>query len=315
MYIITDYDNRYKPTNKSGGELKNADYVKLPVNPKGDGLEALLEQKRGLEVFGIWCLLLEKTTSQKPETRGKLLNFQDKPASSGELAKSISLKGKKKLVEYALSLLVSIGWIEFKGVAEISSEDFRERPPKLSKDKLSKDKIKDKLKEYGQNSEEFRLSELLGELILKRKPDFTNILKAKKNNWQKWAVHINELLRLDRKTPERIKAVIQWSQQDDFWQNNILSTQKLRKQFDTLDIKLSKEKPVKKEVPKFCFVDHKPATREINRSGKRKFICEKCFELMNKAPDQKSFKKKVIPKYFLSFGELEKLIQYQKARE
>jgi len=143
MYMINEYDTRYKPTNKSGGELKNADYVKLPVNPKGDGLQALLEHKKGLEVFGIWCLLLEKTTAQKPETRGKLLNHQDDPASFAEIAKSISLKGREHLVEYALNLLVAMGWVIQTDVAEISSEEFRNRGAKLSKDKISKGKLKE----------------------------------------------------------------------------------------------------------------------------------------------------------------------------
>lgn len=140
MFSITDYDKRYTPTNKSGGELKNADYVKLPVKPKGDGLQTLLEKKRGLEVFAIWCLLLEKTTSQPPETRGKLLNFKDEPASIPEITKSISLKGKERLVEYALSVLVEMGWVKSTDHAEISSENFRKGDPKISKDKISKDK-------------------------------------------------------------------------------------------------------------------------------------------------------------------------------
>jgi len=143
MYLIADYDTRYKPLNKSGGELIKADYVKLPVKPKGDGLQILLEQKRGVEVFAVWCLLLEKTTAQKPETRGKLLNFKDEPATINEIAKSISLKGKEKLVEYAINLLVSMGWIISDGVAELSSEEFRERGAKL---KVSKVKVKEKIK-------------------------------------------------------------------------------------------------------------------------------------------------------------------------
>lgn len=143
MYSIADYDKRYKPLNKSGGDFKNADYVKLPVKPKGDGLQAVLANKRGLEVFGIWCLLLEKTTAQKPEMRGKLLNFKDEPASISELANSISLKGREKLVKYAVSLLVSVGWIISDDDAEISSEEFRKSPSKLTKLKLTKLKHKD----------------------------------------------------------------------------------------------------------------------------------------------------------------------------
>ena len=112
MFQIANYEKYYQPLDKSGRILKHADYVKLPVNPKGDGLEALLEHRRGLEVFGIWCLLLEKATAQKPELRGQLLNHKDEPASIEEIAKGISLRKKVRLVEYALSLLVSMDWLE-----------------------------------------------------------------------------------------------------------------------------------------------------------------------------------------------------------
>ena len=85
------------------------------------------------------------------------------------------------------------------------------------------------------NSDEFRLSELLLNLILSRKPDF------KRPNLQSWAKHIDRMIRLDRRTPERIEQVIRWCQQDSFWQSNILSTEKLREKFDQLDLKIGKQ--------------------------------------------------------------------------
>lgn len=135
MYEIANYEELYQPYDKSGRVLKRADFVKLPVNPKGDGLQVLLEQKRGLEVFAIWCLLLEKTTAQKSETRGKLLNFKDEAASISEIAKSISLPRKENLVEYALSLLVSMGWVK----CDIKSPKTAVSRP------LSLNKVKEKL--------------------------------------------------------------------------------------------------------------------------------------------------------------------------
>ena len=95
----------------------------------------------------------------------------------------------------------------------------------LSKDKLSKDN------EYSQNSDEFRLASVLYGLILKRKPDY------KKPDLQEWAKHIDRMIRIDKRMPEAIERVIGWCQRDDFWQNNILSTAKLRKQFDQLELK------------------------------------------------------------------------------
>ncbi len=97
--------------------------------------------------------------------------------------------------------------------------------------KVSKVKVN-----YSQNSNEFRLSSLLIERIIKRKPDF------KKPNLQSWAGHIDKMIRLDNRKPARIREIIQWCQSDDFWQNNILSTAKLRKQFDKLELKEQSER-------------------------------------------------------------------------
>ena len=83
-------------------------------------------------------------------------------------------------------------------------------------------------------SEALRLSEYLLSKILFRKNDF------KKPNLTKWAVHIDRMIRLDNRKPETIQKVIDWAQSDDFWQNNILSTDKLRKQFDKLELGMQK---------------------------------------------------------------------------
>ena len=65
------------------------------------------------------------------------------------------------------------------------------------------------------------------------------------------------MIRLDNRQPNEIKAVIEWSQEDDFWQDNILSTTKLRKHFDQLSMKMGKNKYGKKE-------DKVPAIRDVD---------------------------------------------------
>lgn len=49
-----------------------------------------------------------------------------------------------------------------------------------------------------------------------------------------WKQAIDRLIRIDGYTSDQIRQVINWSQQDEFWQGNILSAAKLRKQFDQL---------------------------------------------------------------------------------
>ncbi len=103
---------------------------------------------------------------------------------------------------------------------------------RLSKDKISK--VKPSEDKYSPTSDELVLSELLLNLILDRKPNY------KKPNLQAWAKHVDRMIRLDNRVPARIREVIQWCQADDFWMNNILSTEKLRKQFDKLELRMNK---------------------------------------------------------------------------
>lgn len=100
-------------------------------------------------------------------------------------------------------------------------------PPSKIKGNLNKKKSKVK---FESNSESFRLAQLLFENIRSRKPDF------KKPNISNWSVVIDRMMRLDKRKAERIEKVIKWSQMDPFWQNNILSTEKLRKHFDRLEM-------------------------------------------------------------------------------
>ncbi len=99
-------------------------------------------------------------------------------------------------------------------------------PTKASKAIITKTK-------YCPTSIEVELSKFLFNLILKRNS------AHKKPDLQKWAVHIDRMIRIDKREPQIIKEVISWSQDDDFWQNNILATEKLRRQFDQLFLKMN----------------------------------------------------------------------------
>jgi hypothetical protein len=50
------------------------------------------------------------------------------------------------------------------------------------------------------------------------------------------------MIRRDNRKPERVETVIRWCQCDSFWKSNILSTSKLRKQFDALEVKMDSSK-------------------------------------------------------------------------
>jgi hypothetical protein len=112
------------------------------------------------------------------------------------------------------------------------------------------------------------LSNLLLDKILSRKPD------CKKPNLDIWAADIDLMIRIDKRSAEEIKKVIIWCQQDSFWQNNILSTSKLRKQYDQLVLKMTGGDNGRKQrnsaggdrIPKEYEPDPKPTVGEIERN-------------------------------------------------
>ncbi|MFZ7124745.1 MAG: hypothetical protein ACOWWM_01145 [Desulfobacterales bacterium] len=102
------------------------------------------------------------------------------------------------------------------------------QPTTNNKDKKEKKGKKEKI--FMSDSDEIRLSAHLLDAILSWKPDL------KKPDIQKWATHIGYMIRLDGRSPARIREVIDWCQAEgNFWRPNVLSTEKLRKQFDRLD--------------------------------------------------------------------------------
>jgi len=92
------------------------------------------------------------------------------------------------------------------------------------------------LVKFEANSTELILTKLLFDLICERRQQF------KKPDLQKAAIEIDRMLRIDKRDPAEAENVLRWSQKDPFWQNNILSTTKLRRQFDVLALKMHSEK-------------------------------------------------------------------------
>lgn len=75
-----------------------------------------------------------------------------------------------------------------------------------------------------------KLAKRLHAWITKNKPD-----RKIQDGWEeRWATDIERMHRLDGRTWEAIAACIDWSQRDDFWRQNILSGETLRKHYDRM---------------------------------------------------------------------------------
>lgn len=58
-----------------------------------------------------------------------------------------------------------------------------------------------------------------------------------KHNLQSWAADFEKMQRIDKRTVERIREIMKFCQEDNFWKGNILSASKLRSKFDALILK------------------------------------------------------------------------------
>lgn len=97
-----------------------------------------------------------------------------------------------------------------------------------------------KQKVFDEEGQPYLIAKFLMDRILDNNPKF------KKPNLQSWAMHADRMLRIDKRGFHEIYGVITWAQEDPFWQENILSTAKLRRQYDQLKIKLESESKPKK---------------------------------------------------------------------
>lgn len=114
-----------------------------------------------------------------------------------------------------------------------SLQDLGTEPGTTCEQLANNNKKDKKVKElYCPTSDELRLAALLFDLIKKRNP------KHKEPKFPEWAKQIELMIRIDNRSVDDIEDVIKWCQADSFWQNNILSTQNLRKNFDRLFIQM-----------------------------------------------------------------------------
>ena len=100
---------------------------------------------------------------------------------------------------------------------------------RIGKDRIGKDRIGKDRSDKRYSPEDLKSAELLYQLIKEKNPAW-----YVKPNWDKWAEDIRKIREIDGRTTQQIDFVINWSQNDKFWHKNILSPEKLRKQFNTL---------------------------------------------------------------------------------
>lgn len=110
---------------------------------------------------------------------------------------------------------------------QILTEPSSKTEPTIYNNTIDKEK-KDILPEY------LNLALHLKELILRNNPEAT----IKDSQVKNWAIEAKLMVEKEKKTIERIKEVMEWSQNSPFWRTNVLSMGKLREKWNTLTIQM-----------------------------------------------------------------------------
>ncbi|WP_242363592.1 hypothetical protein [Limosilactobacillus antri] len=93
-------------------------------------------------------------------------------------------------------------------------------------------------RKFAEDSVEMELALYLFGKIKQNNPEHKDLTESQK---QKWADSIRLMIERDNRTPQKIRNMIDWCQADSFWKQNILSTAKLRKQYDAMRLKAKAE--------------------------------------------------------------------------
>lgn len=116
---------------------------------------------------------------------------------------------------------------------EVRSKKKEERGKKKE---VNKKKSPRKKRTYEETSIEYELAYLLYTRILENNSEF------KKPDLQKWSDHIRLMIERDNRKPEKIRGMIEWCQNDDFWYKVILSTSSLRKKYDQMNMQAASKR-------------------------------------------------------------------------
>lgn len=176
-------------------------------------------------------------------------------------------------------------------------------------------------KRYGKESTEYALSALLLELVNKRSnvysryldnPEYVELLI------QKHAYYFDRLLNKDGKDVHELLSVLEWSQKNDFWKQNIKSSYKLREKYDTILGQMEDQpkdtleidenpKMTKKFIQAFRALisnhDYQPSVKEQNKFIKAAKRATEFYILRNIHPDYwAEYLMRCLEKNFLNKG-------------
>ncbi|MEW6481880.1 MAG: hypothetical protein AB1397_02595, partial [bacterium] len=105
----------------------------------------------------------------------------------------------------------------------------------------------------GEKEKEKKRVHFLAILLQKRMLENNPKAKITLSQLQEWSKEVDLMIKMDKRSENEIRQVIEWSQKDTFWHKNILSMKAVRKQFDRLWLEI--EKPMRNKSKYTAEVD------------------------------------------------------------
>jgi hypothetical protein len=154
---------------------------------------------------------------------------------------------------------------------DVDRKNNDEQENKKNKEKRKKLSSQGKeLKQSKATEEGLRLAEKLYQSIQLAHPNI-----KRPTSFDAWGIEIDRIIRIDQKSPERVHEIIEYLPQDSFWCNQVLSGNKLRKQFERLE-QSKAEKEMKKSTASGQIASRrdwaKQVCRPIHESNKKAYF-------------------------------------------
>lgn len=86
---------------------------------------------------------------------------------------------------------------------------------------------------FDEDTIQYQLAMFMRQCVLENLPN-AKVPEPTPKGLKRWAYEIDLMIRIDNRSPDEIRDMIDWSHRDSFWKANILSPGKLREKWDTL---------------------------------------------------------------------------------
>jgi len=109
----------------------------------------------------------------------------------------------------------------------------------ISTSEPSPDPVREKSKKakqiplFDEATEQYQLALFVRQCVLKNLPN-AKVPESTPEDLRRWAYNIDLMMRIDYRSPDEIRQLMDWAHKDQFWKANILSPGKLREKWDTL---------------------------------------------------------------------------------